>query len=260
MCCVNSFKSYSLITLKSQVLNLINVDEGCAQKSAQRLMKLKQLEQELQKIPPFLNPKIEFEQYPTTAHLAAHMLFTADSFEDLHDKTVLDLGVGCGMLTIGSIIMGASSNIGVDIDSSALEQTKTNLDDFGAECTLIQGNIQDLMEKNASEIHHLVSDTVVMNPPFGTKKKGADMDFLRFAARVARNAIYTLHKTSTREHVLRVGESLGLKNGKVIAELEYDLPNTYKFHKKKNVAIQVDFIRFEASGNHSESSDIIGLR
>ena len=211
-------------------------------------MKLKQLEVELQKIEPFLNPKIEFEQYRTTAHLAAHMLFTADSFEDIEDKTVLDLGVGCGMLTIGSIMMGAGANIGIDIDTEALEQTRSNLDDVGAECKLIQGNVQELLAKNDEEILHLIADTVVMNPPFGTKTKGADMDFLRFAARVAKKAIYSLHKTSTRDHVLRVGESLGLK-GRVIAELEYDLPNTYKFHKKKNVVIQVDFIRFQVPEN-----------
>lgn len=222
-------------------------------------MKLKQLEVELQKIEPFLNPKIEFEQYPTTAHLAAHMLFTADSFEDIEGKTVLDLGVGCGMLLIGSIMMGAGANIGIDIDTEALEQTRSNLDDVGAECKLIQGNVQELLAKNDEEILHLIADTVIMNPPFGTKTKGADMDFLRFAARVAKNAIYTLHKTSTRDHVLRVGESLGLK-GRVIAELEYDLPNTYKFHKKKNFAIQVDFIRFQVPENQSESSTSIGLR
>jgi predicted RNA methylase len=187
------------------------------------------------------------------------MLFTADSFEDIEGKTVLDLGVGCGMLSIGSIMLGAGANIGIDIDTEALEQTRSNLDDVGAECKLIQGNVQELLAKNDEEILHLIADTVVMNPPFGTKTKGADMDFLRFAARVAKKAIYTLHKTSTRDHVLRVGESLGLK-GRVIAELEYDLPNTYKFHKKKNFAIQVDFIRFQVPENQSESSTSIGLR
>ena len=56
-------------------------------------MKLKQLEQELQTVPPFLEPKIQFEQYPTTAHLCAHMLFTAHGFYDLEEKIVLDLGM-----------------------------------------------------------------------------------------------------------------------------------------------------------------------
>ena len=30
----------------------------------------------------------------------------------------------------------------------------------------------------------------------------------------------------------------------IIAELRFDLSNTYKFHKKKTVDIEVDFIRF----------------
>ncbi|CAN0900116.1 rRNA N6-adenosine-methyltransferase METTL5 [Linum grandiflorum] len=44
-----------------------------------------------------------------------------------------------------------------------------------------------------------VVDTVVMNPPFGTRKKGADMDFLSAALKIASQAVYSLHKTSTRE-------------------------------------------------------------
>ncbi|XP_048442317.1 rRNA N6-adenosine-methyltransferase METTL5-like isoform X2 [Pyrus x bretschneideri] len=42
-------------------------------------------------------------------------------------------------------------------------------------------------------------DTVVMNPPFGTRKKGADMDFLSVALKIATQAVYSLHKTSTRD-------------------------------------------------------------
>lgn len=32
----------------------------------------------------------------------------------------------------------------------------------------------------------LAADTVIMNPPFGTRRKGADLDFLRAAFRVSR--------------------------------------------------------------------------
>eukprot|EP00873_Tetraselmis_striata_P012238 jgi/Tetstr1/432502/TSEL_021876.t1 len=39
-------------------------------------MKLRQLESLLQDIEPFEEPKIELEQYPTTAHLAAQFLFS----------------------------------------------------------------------------------------------------------------------------------------------------------------------------------------
>ncbi|KAL4287737.1 hypothetical protein AHAS_Ahas19G0216100 [Arachis hypogaea] len=69
-----------------------------------------------------------------------------------------------------------------------------------------------------------------MNPPFGTRKKGADLDFLNVALKVASQAVYSLHKSSTRE-------------------LRYDLSKLYKFHKKKEVDIAVDLWRF-VPGKH----------
>lgn len=38
-----------------------------------------------------------------------------------------------------------------------------------------------------------------MNPPFGTKNnEGIDMKFLETALKLSNNAVYSLHKTSTR--------------------------------------------------------------
>ncbi len=47
-------------------------------------------------------------------------------------------------------------------------------------------------------------------------------------------AIYSLHKTSTRRFVEKQAKKWGLKP-QVVAELRYDLPQTYKFHKKASV-------------------------
>lgn len=42
-------------------------------------------------------------------------------------------------------------------------------------------------------------DTVIMNPPFGTKHNaGMDLRFLETAIGLARTAVYSLHKSSTR--------------------------------------------------------------
>lgn len=213
-------------------------------------MKLKVLEQELQQIEPFREPKIEWEQYPTNAHLASLIVFTARDFGDIEEKRVVDLGIGCGMLTIAAIMMGSLHNIGIDIDQDALAQAKANLQDFEMDADLVLGNVVELAAKEEKILLEeelrldRKADTVIMNPPFGTKTKGIDMVFLQLAAKLSANAIYSLHKTSTRSHVLKVGESLGFK-GRVVAELTYDLPKTYKFHKKNNVSIQVDFIRFQ---------------
>ncbi|CAM9502521.1 unnamed protein product, partial [Choristocarpus tenellus] len=42
-------------------------------------------------------------------------------------------------------------------------------------------------------------DTVIMNPPFGTRNSGIDMIFLEQALQVASTAVYSMHKSSTRQ-------------------------------------------------------------
>lgn len=71
-------------------------------------MKLRELESILGQVDTFEEPKYELEQYPTSAHLAARLLYTADaSFDDIEEKAVLDLGCGTGMLGIGATILGS---------------------------------------------------------------------------------------------------------------------------------------------------------
>ena len=97
--------------------------------------------------------------------------------------------------------------------------------------------------------------------------------FLEAGLAMAGTAVYSLHKTTTRDHVLAKARSWGAE-GRVLAELRcggtnghsnfhpswhfpvillapytmglcrYDLPATYKHHKKASVDICVDFIRF----------------
>lgn len=90
-------------------------------------------------------------------------------------------------------------------------------------------------------------DTVLMNPPFGTKHNaGIDMKFLLSAFHLARNAVYSLHKTSTRGYIQKKATEFGA-NAEVFATLRYNLDSTYKFHKKKSIDIEVDCWRFDVS-------------
>ena len=95
-------------------------------------------------------------------------------------------------------MMGSAHNIGVDIDRDALKQASENCQEFG-NVDLIHMDVSRLVEA----FPNLWADTILMNPPFGTKLKGIDMEFLRVATKIAKSAIYSLHKTSTRDHVLR---------------------------------------------------------
>uniref|UniRef100_A0A803K1N9 Methyltransferase-like protein 5 n=1 Tax=Xenopus tropicalis TaxID=8364 RepID=A0A803K1N9_XENTR len=202
-------------------------------------MKLKELEGCLQQVDVFENPKLLLEQYPTRPHIAACMLYTIhNTFNDIEDKVVADLGCGCGVLSIGAAMLGAGLCLGLDVDEDALDIFKTNTEEFElTNIDMIQFDVCSLPPDCLSKS----VDTVIMNPPFGTKhNKGMDMTFLRTALQMARNSVYSLHKTSTREHIKKKATDWNVKM-EIIAELRYDLPASYKFHKKKSVSALIYF-------------------
>ncbi|ORX67136.1 S-adenosyl-L-methionine-dependent methyltransferase [Linderina pennispora] len=205
-------------------------------------MKLKQLEGYLSDVEAFRNPKVQLEQYPTTAHLAARILYTAESsFGDISDKSVVDLGCGCGMLSVASAIMGATNVLAIDIDADALEIAQENIDEFELDDTidLLHASLcqpdRDGLAMNAALVAKLSRkfDTAILNPPFGTKpgNKGIDVAFLQAACEMATTAVYSLHKSSTREFLVKKADSWGF-DCEVLAELRFDVPMMYKFHKK----------------------------
>ncbi|KAK4791671.1 hypothetical protein SAY86_032084 [Trapa natans] len=203
-------------------------------------MKLKNLESLLGDLEQFSNPKIELEQYPTGPHIASRMLYTAEnSFGDVSGKVVADFGCGCGTLGIAAALLGAEHVLGIDVDAESLEIASSNAEELEVEMNFVQCDIQNL------KLRGLTVDTIVMNPPFGTRRKGVDMDFLSSALKVASVAVYSLHKTSTRDHIKRAAiRDFNASTAEVLCELRYDVPQLYKFHKKREVDIAVDLWRF----------------
>lgn len=158
---------------------------------------------------------------------------------------MVDLGCGTGMLSIGAAMLGATCVIGVDVDQDALEIAQRNVSDFDPPLPIefINCDVASL-----SLQPQLQADTVIMNPPFGTRKKGIDIDFLRAAFKISKSSVYSLHKSSTRPYIMRVAQhELGATSAQVLAQLRYDLPSSYVFHKQKTKDIEVDLWRFEIS-------------
>ncbi|XP_051136880.1 uncharacterized protein LOC127255411 [Andrographis paniculata] len=203
-------------------------------------MKLKVLESHLGSLQQFGNAKIELEQYPTGPHIASRMLYTAEnSFGDVSGKVVADFGCGCGTLGLAAGLLDGGHVIGFDIDAESIEIASSNADELEIDMDFVQCDIRNL------KLSDQTIDTVVMNPPFGTRKKGADMEFLSMALKVASQAVYSLHKTTTREHIKRTAlRDYNASSADVLCELRFDVPQLYKFHKKKEVDIAVDLWRF----------------
>ncbi|XP_055910087.1 rRNA N6-adenosine-methyltransferase Mettl5 [Eupeodes corollae] len=207
-------------------------------------MKLKKLEEYLQSVDGFENPKVNLEQYPTPPHIASCMIYNIQSrYEDIEGKFVGDLGCGCGMLSIGSFLLGANLTIGFEIDESAIETFRSNV--FEMEIPGVDCIQSDVLHLESFSKWNNAFDTVVMNPPFGTKNNsGMDMRFLQTGIELASNSVYSLHKTSTREYINKKAKEWGVKS-EVVAELRYNIESSYKFHKKQSVDIDVDFWRFD---------------
>ncbi|XP_032513381.2 rRNA N6-adenosine-methyltransferase METTL5 [Danaus plexippus] len=207
------------------------------------IMKLKTLEGHLGSISSFSKPKIQLEQYETPAHIAAVALYTIQTqYSSIEDKLVLDAGCGPGMLTVGAALLGAGTVVGVDIDDSAMEVLKDNIEDM--ELANIDAVLCDFLSPNLLKWNNYF-DTILMNPPFGTKNNvGIDMKFLKMGLDLTSDSVFSLHKSSTRLHIQKKVKEWDAK-GTVIAELKYNLPATYKFHKQQTRDIAVDLWRIQ---------------
>jgi predicted RNA methylase len=183
----------------------------------------------------FMFFSIYLSQYITTPHLAAHAIYTAAGNDDIEGKYVLDLGTGTGMLAIACALMGAAyvcystfvlkfyqgrNVIGIDIDPDALTVAQDNISNCEVQDRIdllqidvqsfedlvktrldakVEQKIDELEEPKKKRKFKRLFDTVVLNPPFGTRIKGADMQFLKIASELTNNTVYSLHKSSTRE-------------------------------------------------------------
>ncbi|KAG7272345.1 hypothetical protein CRUP_011593 [Coryphaenoides rupestris] len=98
--------------------------------------------------------------------LASCMLYTIhNTFDDIEGKLIADLGCGCGVLSIGAAMLGAGLCVGFDIDKDALDIAQTNTEEFEiSNIDLLQCDLCALEVGFAQKF-----DTVIMNPPFGTK-------------------------------------------------------------------------------------------
>ncbi|XP_061393614.1 rRNA N6-adenosine-methyltransferase Mettl5 [Musca vetustissima] len=208
-------------------------------------MRMKKLEEFLSGVDGFEKPKILLEQYPTPPHIASCVLYNVEAqYFDLEDKLVGDLGCGCGMLSIGSFLLGAQLTIGFELDSDAIDIFRNNVTEM--EIPAIDCVQTNVLELSGSKWENAF-DTIVTNPPFGTKHNaGMDMKFIETGIHLATGAVYSLHKSSTRDYIHKKSKDWKVK-GEVVAQLKYNIDNSYKFHKNKSVDIEVDFWRFDVT-------------
>jgi len=218
-----------------------------------RLVRKKDLEMLLSEIGQHPSPRPNLEQYTISDSIAATTLYLAAyTYNDIVNKTVLDLGCGTGKLALGAAFLGAERVVGVDIDKVAVRAAlqnskKTCLDGkvewFNADISAICGDF----------------DTVVQNPPFGVQKNKADRKFLKKALETG-NTVYSFHKSSRKDRsfikklktsknkIIAVSPSAFIErfveehNGrvKVVYTMLMVIPHMFSFHRKRRHEFLVD--------------------
>lgn len=217
-----------------------------------RLARKLDLEMLLSKVKPHPAPSPSLEQYTVSVDLAAQMLYLAAyTYDDIVEKTILDLGCGTGRLALGAAFLGAKEVVGVDIDRTALRVASENS---------VSAGLKRRVQWIAADVSTVAGrfDTVLQNPPFGVQKKGADRKFLEKALESGK-AVYSIHKSATERPISRAKTSRSKskvraphstflerfieKNGgsiKAVYPMTMTIPYMFRFHSKKKQESAVD--------------------
>ena len=173
----------------------------------------------LQNSPDFKNPKPELEQYTTPVDIALEIIKQANSLGHL-SGTVADFGCGTGRLAIGAAILGANVT-GYEIDDEALDLAMEYSKENNLDINWISMAVENIDESY---------DTIIMNPPFGSQRPGADAIFLEKSLELASN-IWTIHMSETKDFIQKLVKA---NSGEIISAYEFDflLNKTMPFHTR----------------------------
>jgi len=199
------------------------------------LLRRKHLSLLLSQLEPPPHPKLRWESYMLDAESAANMVYTAAwVYDDIRGRKVIDLGCGSGILAIAASLLGAELAVGVDIDRESIMAAVRNAEKVGADVEFIVGDIDCV----GGHFH-----TTLMNPPFGSWHKGADVRFLEKALEIS-DVVYSIHKRSqsVREFLRKRIPQLG---GFIdhVYEMDIVLSRTYSFHRRRRYIVKADLYR-----------------
>jgi len=135
-------------------------------------------------------------------------------------------------LAVGAALMSRADVIGVDVDARALELARQNAKTACVKVEWVQSTIDKIDG---------TYDTVIMNPPYGTRTLHADTRFLDKAFQLA-PVVYSIHKASTRTFLARYVH----KSDRRIAEarsMSMKIAHLYSFHTRRWKSVEVDIFR-----------------
>jgi len=200
-----------------------------------RTISKRKLEIQLGKLETLKNPQLGLEQYPVSPEAASELLHMAGFEHNDLDGKIIDLGTGSGRLAIGAAIMGATDALGLDVDIESISIAVRNAKESQVQVDWVVGDLESVAGDFQS---------VLMNPPYGTRSPHLDIRFLSRAFELA-PVSYSIHKSSTRKFLIEFAKKKGRRVDEV-RSLGMRIPHLFDFHRKKWGTIQVDLYRISA--------------
>ncbi len=197
----------------------------------------KALEILLSEVPRFPNPNRYLEQYICDSTIASELLWSAYMHGDIANNNVADFGCGTGILSYGSLLLGAKNVYCIDIDCDILLIAKNFISQMFTNIHYICSDINYLGVRNI--------DTVVMNPPFGVYRRGIDITFLIKGFENRPKAIYSIHKYNYASHRLIYEVANKFRYKAEVLTLGYmSIPQIYETHRKRIHRFRIAVYRF----------------
>ena len=200
--------------------------------------KFKEIVQFLEKICDFNEPRAELEQYSLPNEIIAFILLISKS--DLINRNVVDFGCGTGRLSLPIAKFFSKSVLGIDADISVCKQFLENVKKTKVRTDLLISSVEFIEVNNWKKL----SPTTIMNPPFGTKRRGIDQVFLKKALKFS-NVVLSVHKSSNSSRRLwkDIATSFN-KKFQILATFGFSIKRTFLFQTRDRHSVEVDLLRF----------------
>ncbi len=184
----------------------------------------------LSRVPGPDRPRADLEQVVTAPERAADLLEATAVDGGLAGRSVVDLGSGTGRLAIGAALLGARPVVAVEVDAELLKVAEP--------AARAAGVVVDFRLLDAREYRGM-ADVVVMNPPFGAQRRGADRPFWDAAFATARRGIFAFALSESRTFIARRAVA---RSAQIVATrpVAWELPRTFAHHSRGRVKLDVD--------------------
>jgi len=190
--------------------------------------------------PQIPNPNPILEQYTTPGDIAARLAVNI-KIRGLNNEWISDLGAGTCRLSLALSLVGVDKIIPVDADQRFAGLCIKSYERLGLEPPTY---ITSWIKADEGPLKPGRIGIIVMNPPFGVQRRGADTEFLLYAMSLQPYMIYAILKTGNESYHNRLAEEKGYRH-QVLYREWFPIPASMEHHYSRIRRVRVNVSLFK---------------